>query len=102
MAAYISEKEAAKRLGVAIATVRSWVRCGRLKGVVRQWKEVVLREEARVVASSMTNAFEVRCVYCGKTFKAAHPKRAKFCSGKHKDRYFNEKKQARLRKKRNK
>ena len=85
---HITTTKAALRLGVSRMTVRSWVKAGLLPGVVRTapasgYEFVFVLRSARV-----QKAFEVRCLWCGKKFIAKHPKKARYCCSRHKQRFL--------------
>lgn len=80
---YLSAKQAAVRLGVDIGTVKRWARTGRLKAIAKT--KTILLTHYLVAASSLKEAFEVRCRWCGKVFQTRFPMRTKFCRSKHRD-----------------
>jgi excisionase family DNA binding protein len=92
---YISDVEAATRLGVSRQTVWRWVKSGRLSGSLRP----VTLMRFRVASSSLATARNAVCVWCGESFESQRPTRAKFCCKEHSIRWFDRKAAARKNKK---
>ena len=64
---YISDTEAALKLGVSAFTVGKWVRKGLLKGEVRLTYKPV--ETVYVDPASMNISYNGKCAYCKKDFE---------------------------------
>jgi len=82
---FITTTEAVRKLKVQPVTIKAWVKCGRLKGIIKRKNK---RESALVDKASLNDAFKVKCLWCGKTFKAKHPEQAKYCCRVHKDAFI--------------
>jgi hypothetical protein len=77
---FIRAKEAARRLGLSLPTVKAWVRDGLLEGKYRMMTPdgpiTLVRE------STLSRDFDVTCVQCGRHFSTRQPKRTLVCSKK--------------------
>ena len=81
---YINVPEAAKIAGIAIPTMWEWVRAGHVKS--RVWIRKI--RQVRVLTSSVRVACYIKCRYCGKRIKTAHPRTRRYCSARCRNNYL--------------
>ena len=65
-------------LRVAELTLCRWIIDGRL--ILRVGKDRAGVKKIFITEDSIREAYKVKCIHCGKTFKARGPKRARYCS----------------------
>jgi len=82
----VTPEVAAERLGVHLDTVNFWIKMGRLPKVLRAAPGGA--PDVFVPLVALAHAFEQRCAWCGKTFRAKHPEKAKYCCPVHRDRHM--------------
>jgi len=81
----ITAQAAAEQLGVHVDSVMLWIKNGRFPEVLRRQGGKV---KAFVPLAALDHAFEVQCRWCGKTFRAKHPAKARYCCVMHRDRHM--------------
>lgn len=89
-AKHVSVQDAARLAGVTPETIRAWVSTGLLPA--RREKVVKVVYRYAVLRSALDGVKRVSCKYCGKAFTARRPRKALFCSAKHRDRWRYEQK----------
>ena len=86
-AKYMTSEEAGRLLNVSCATIRSWVKAGLLPGMTK--RDAGGRVQFFVPHSKrLHKAFVVKCLYCGRKFKARRPQTARYCCLRHKYRFL--------------
>ena len=82
---FIPIEEAVDKLQIALLTMYRWIVDGRLILQVR--KDPQDNQKLFVSEESIRSAYKVKCIHCGKTFRARGPKRARYCSVKCRNAY---------------
>jgi len=82
---YVAAKIVAKRTGVEVATLKSWVRKGKIKGKLMPVVRQVLFVDDSLSINRARELMELRCVWCGNVFTALHPGKAKYCCKQHRE-----------------
>lgn len=78
---YVSIKKAAGVVGVTPESIRLWIR----RGLLPAKKFRVVQMHSMVLKSALDSVRNVSCRYCGKSFQAKRPQKARFCTAKHRD-----------------